>query len=250
LGLLPLFAWGVSFLLRGDIAAGLLVAATTPCTLASASVWTRRAGGNDAVSILVTLLTNSVCFLVTPLWLGVMTGKAVDGEALNLARISMELALLVVLPMAAAQLLRVYPPLALAATRRRLALGVMAQLGVLSMIFLGSIRTGLRLHGEPATVLLVWDLLSMLSAVVGVHVVMLFTGVGLARLSGFSRPDQIAVGFAGSQKTLMVGLLVAMSLGVTILPMVIYHVSQLFVDTLVADRFRKQQPSCPEPSAH
>jgi sodium/bile acid cotransporter 7 len=46
------------------------------------------------------------------------------------------------------------------------------------------------------------------------------------------------VAFAGSQKTLMVGLQVSMELGVSILPMVAYHVSQLIVDTLIADRWR------------
>ncbi|MDP7304159.1 MAG: bile acid:sodium symporter, partial [Pirellulaceae bacterium] len=52
--------------------------------------------------------------------------------------------------------------------------------------------------------------------------------------------DQIAVAFASSQKTLMVGLLMAMSLQVSILPMVTYHVMQLLIDTLIADRFRRQ----------
>ena len=42
--------------------------------------------------------------------------------------------------------------------------------------------------------------------------------------------------FAGSQKTLMVGLMVAITLETTILPMVAYQVLQLVVDTLVADR--------------
>ena len=48
----------------------------------------------------------------------------------------------------------------------------------------------------------------------------------------------MAVAFAGSQKTLMVGLLMAISLQVSILPMVAYHISQLFIDTLIAERFR------------
>jgi len=80
----------------------------------------------------------------------------------------------------------------------------------------------------------------MLIAVCTVHTVMLIVGVWLARLLRFSREDQIAVAFAGSQKTLMVGLLMAMSLKVSILPMVTYHVMQLLIDTLIADYFRRQ----------
>ena len=44
-GLLPLVALLVSMLITNEqVAKGLLVAAVTPCTLASASVWTRKAG--------------------------------------------------------------------------------------------------------------------------------------------------------------------------------------------------------------
>ena len=55
-----------------------------------------------------------------------------------------------------------------------------------------------------------------------------------------ARPDQIAVGLAGSQKTLMVGLQVSIELGFNIIPMVAYHISQLLVNTLIADRLRRQ----------
>jgi len=239
LGLLPLFAWAVSLLLRGEMAGGLLVATTTPCTLASASVWTRRAGGNDAVAILVTVITNSLCFLITPLWLVAMTGQTVDSPELSAGRMSLKLGLLVVLPMAAAQLLRLHRPLAQWSTGRKVTLSVMAQCGILCMVFIGAIRTGLSIQLGTEHALLAWNVMTMLAAVLVVHVSMLGAGVLLARWCGFSWPDQIAVGFAGSQKTLMVGLLVAISLQVTILPMVAYHVSQLFVDTLIADRFRR-----------
>src|SRR5690606_23500234 len=41
-----------------DFRYGLMIAAAVPCTMAAASVWTRKAGGNDAVSLLVTVATN------------------------------------------------------------------------------------------------------------------------------------------------------------------------------------------------
>ena len=55
-------------------------------------------------------------------------------------------------------------------------------------------------------------------------------------------PDSIAVAFAGSQKTLMVGAYVALAVGpLAILPMVAYHAVQLFVDTLIADRWAQAE---------
>jgi sodium/bile acid cotransporter 7 len=57
IGLLPLLAWPLS-ISHGlpDFSLGLMIAAAVPCTLATASVSTRQAGGNDAVSLLVASL--------------------------------------------------------------------------------------------------------------------------------------------------------------------------------------------------
>jgi sodium/bile acid cotransporter 7 len=241
-GLLPLFAWGVSKGLEADLGAGLLVAAVTPCTLASASVWTRRAGGNDTVSILVTVSTNLFCFLVTPLWLGLMMADRVAAsdlkEELEFGAMAIKLALLVVLPMTVAQLLRLHKPFAAWATGQKATISVLAQCGILAMVLLGAINVGLRLQDSSQPSLNLVHVAVMLVAVCLVHVAMLYAGVAVAKLLRFTREDQIAIAFSGSQKTLTVGLLVAMSLGVSILPMVWYHISQLFIDTLIADRYR------------
>ena len=56
---------------------------------------------------------------------------------------------------------------------------------------------------------------------------------------------RIAAGFAGSQKTLMVGLhlIVAYFLGLSILTTVVFHLVQLLGDTFVANWLRVNQPS-------
>lgn len=143
---MPLIAWGLSNLLTGDLSVGLVLAAVVSSTMASASVWTRRAGGNDAVALVVTVVTvvtNGICFVVTPFWL------------------------LVIL-----------------------------------------------LHGLG-----------------------LLTGLALALAVGIGSSDRIAVAIAGSQKTLMVGLYVAIHYfgGLVLIPLVIDHVVQLLMDTVVAD---------------
>ena len=48
----------------------------------------------------------------------------------------------------------------------------------------------------------------------------------------------MAVAFAGSQKTLMVGMKVSLDANFSVLPMVTYHIGQLFIDTLLADWLR------------
>jgi sodium/bile acid cotransporter 7 len=243
-GLVPLLAWSATALLIAaaalsrDTAQGILVAATAPCTLASASVWTRRAGGNDAVAVMVTVLTNLFCFLLTPLWLRLMIGRTANFDVF--AAMILKLGVLVVLPMAAAQALRTVRPVGAWATARKKPLGVLAQTGVLTMVLLGAIQTGRRL-AESAWSSLWSEVLVMVAAVLAIHLAALFAGMMLARTIGIARRDAIAVGFAGSQKTLMAGLEVCAQLGVTILPMVVYHVGQLIVDTVVADRLRGQE---------
>jgi sodium/bile acid cotransporter 7 len=149
-----------------------------------------------------------------------------------------QLGLLVVLPILVAQFVRRRKAVAETATRRKAELGGLAQCGILFMVFLGAIKTGLRLNSGSGSIALL-DAMAMLTAVVVLHASMLWLGIATARLLGFSREDQIAVGFSGSQKTLMVGLLMAITLKASILPMVAYHCLQLFVDTLVADAYRR-----------
>ena len=118
-GLLPLFAWILVQLLSDqDMKRGLLVTAAVPCTLASAAVWTRRAGGDDAVSILVTMITNLTCFLTIPFWLYVTLGSEISAEdQARLMRMPIRLGLLVVLPMTLAQLIRQVPSIGVWATK-------------------------------------------------------------------------------------------------------------------------------------
>jgi sodium/bile acid cotransporter 7 len=238
-GLLPLIAWGFAPLLQGDLAIGLLVATAAPCTLASAAVWTRRAGGNDAVALLVMVATNLTCFLFTPLILLATTGR---GEIkLPVLEMMVKLGLLVVVPIVLAQLTRLYRPVARWTTRCKTPLSTVAQLGILSIVLIGAVQSAHYISdldgGEmPGPGDFVW----MIVVVSVVHTLGLAAGHLASFAMRLDRPERIAVGFSGSQKTLMVGIYVATTYfpGTALLPMIAYHVSQLVIDTLVADRLK------------
>ena len=246
-GLLPITAWAVSFALRPDLALGLMIVASIPTTQASCAVWTRRAGGNDAVAVMVTVVTNVFCFVFTPFWLMTMTGAAVDIQPLKMM---LDLCLVVVLPMVVAQLVRLYRPLGAWATEHKTPLGVLAQTGLLTMVFIGAVQAGLKLASRPGQIG-PFDTAAMLAAVCGVHLAMLGCGFWLGRLLGIRWEDRIAVAFSGSQKTLMIGLHIALSPafnnGLAMLPMVAYHVCQLLLDALIAERLRTRQAAPAEP---
>lgn len=241
-GLLPLIAWGVSFGLTPELKGGLLVAAVTPCTMASATVWTRKAGGNDTAATVVTVVTNLICFLVTPVWMYLMTGEANRQSLGDVGKMVVQLLLTVVLPVVVAQLLRMRPIVAEFATRRKNALGLASQWCILLMVLIGAINTGEQLSGGKSHATTALQIAAMIAAVLFVHVASFWLGYFLAKALGLRWGDQVAVAFAGSQKTLMVGMNVSIGAGFSVLPMVTYHVGQLFIDTVLADWLKKRQP--------
>ncbi len=233
---IPLLVWPLAALAGPELGPGMLVAAATPCTLASAAVWTRRAGGNDSVAIMVTILTNGSCFLVMPFWLNLQTGSSIE-SGLLLGTVY-KLFLFVVLPIAIAQLARIDRPSANWATSRKPLLSTLALVGILCMVFIGSANMSLRLAGSPN--LLTFQAIATATLMLtAVHCVVFWAGIWIAGLIRIPQEDRIAVGFAGSQKTLMIGLGVAISLGLSIIPIIAYHAVQLIVDTVFADRIRQ-----------
>ena len=239
--LLPLLAYPVSFLLPPDLGLGVIVAASVPSTLASAAVWTRRAGGNDLIPVLVTVITNVGCFLVSPFWIWLLgAGRTV---AIRPTELIWKLAVLVVVPLIVAQWVRQSARVARLVDHQRHHLGTIAQLGVLAMVGVGAVECGDRLATDSGAGWGGWDLIWMSGLVVLLHLTALGVGQWWGRRWGYEREDWIAIGFAGSQKTLMVGLHLALAVGggPTILPMLAYHILQLVVDTLIADRLRRAE---------
>lgn len=238
-GLLPMAAWATTPALPGPLADGMLIAAAVPCTMASATAWTRQAGGSDAVATVVTFITNLGCFLIAPAWLWLTTGAEV---ALPAGEMIARLALVVVVPTLAGQALRLAPGIGPWGTRHKVLLGTLAQAGILAMVFVGAVKSGRELAALPPDEAIAWyGWGAMFAAVVAVHVAMLAAGHAMAWRLGMSRPDRIAVGFAGSQKTLMVGVDIAAGYfsPLAMLPMVTYHVAQLLIDTVVVDYLRR-----------
>ena len=238
----PLLAWSASWLLNEELALGIIITAAVPCTLASAAVWTRLAGGNDAVSLLVTMLTNLSCFAVTPALIYLLADHAV--VAIPFGPMAGKLLLLIVLPIMAAQLLRTIPAVGKWATANKRGLGGYAQLGILSIVFVGAVRCGQRideLDGQLTSV--AGQIILMLVLVAAVHLTAWWLGFWTAARMGLAHAEQLAVAFAGSQKTLMVGLAIALPFGgLTVLPMLSYHVEQLLIDTMLAERLRQSSP--------
>jgi sodium/bile acid cotransporter 7 len=110
------------------------------------------------------------------------------------------------------------------------------------MVLIGAVSCGEKLEAmDDSSLLTTTNVVLLIAAVAAVHVTVLLLGLQMSRALRLPRADTIAVAFAGSQKTLMVGAYVALAVGpLAILPMVAYHAVQLFVDTLIADRWAQK----------
>ncbi|MEO1983723.1 MAG: bile acid:sodium symporter [Fuerstiella sp.] len=232
-----------------DLRVGLLIAASVPCTMAAASVWTRRAAGNDAVSLLVTLITNGLCFVVTPLWLlagSTWFGTADASGSLQFGSMVWRLILAALLPAFVGQMVRLSQPVETFVDNNKPIFSNIAQAIILTLVFVSAFRGGVQFestgmasnlrHQEFATV---WVCCIVL------HLVAMCVVWQIAGLAGFAEEDRRACVFAGSQKTLPIGILVSQATGLpfSMLPMLMYHMSQLFIDTWIADRLKTRAPT-------
>jgi len=236
-GLLPALAWMASLLLEvADFRIGLMIAASVPCTLASAVLWTRMARGNEATALLVTLLTTGTSWLATTGWLLLGTGTQVGFDAANLMR---ALFLVLVLPVGAGQLFQAIPPLGRFAIRYKTGLGVVSKILVFSIIFRAAVEVFDKLEGGSAMVATT-SIGAVAAACLAIHLIGLTFGFWSSRALRFDRPNQIAVAFACSQKSLPVALFLyqtyAEAYPLAVIPLAIYHMGQLIVDTVIAER--------------
>lgn len=248
--ILPLLCFPLLFLQKSaDMKVGLLIAASVPCTMAAASVWTRRAEGNDAVSLLVTLLTNGLCFLITPIWMTAGTmwfGTSDASDGLGFRDMVLRLVTAALLPALAGQLVRRSSTARQFVDNHKPWFSNTAQCIILTLVFISSFRGGLTFESEG----MADNLRHTEFAIVWVSCVTLhLAAIGviwlLSRWLKLGEADRRACVFAGSQKTLPIGILVSQATGLpfSVLPILMYHASQLFIDTWIADRLKQRNLS-------
>ena len=240
--LVPLLVLPSQVWLSQELFGGLMVAALVPCTLASAAVWTRRGRGDDAIALMTTMVTNIACVVVIPvgLWLLERSGVLQLPHQAGVDPVSQlkRLVFIVVVPLGIAQFLR-YAGFAHWADQRKRGFSLVGQVGILLMVLIGASRIQMTLQQaemvQTSSYSLAswWMTLVTLVTASSVHLLAFGIALRLAWAANLPPDQQIACGIGGSQKTLMVGLQIAIDCGVSILPMMLYHLVQLMLDTLI-----------------
>ena len=217
---LPLLALLAGFLLpNSDLKLGLLIIACVPCTLSSAVLWTRHAGGDEALALLIVVSTNGLGWLVTPLWLASVANVKVELDPVAMMQ---ALAVVLVVPVALGQAVRFVPGVVGFTSRHRAFIGVVARLLVAAVLICATADGASSVERLSA-----WLVVETAGLCVGLHLAGVFLGLAGGRLLGLARSDRIAIAISGSQKTLPVGLVL---LGyyrhdypLAVLPLLLYH---------------------------
>src|SRR4051794_33963976 len=181
--ILPLLAIAVGpFLPLVDLRVGLLIMVSVPCTLSSAVLWTRQGGGDEAMALLLVMLTNGAGWLVTPFWLTTAGPLAV---ALDVRGLMLTLLLVLGVPVVAGQLLRLVRGVPAFIARWRVINSVVSRLLVAVTLIAAAV-----LAADRAGSLTLIQLGASIVACLGVHLTGVFLALEVGRLLGIGRGDR------------------------------------------------------------
>ena len=236
LGLILAAAFGG--LLGPELTLGLLFLCVLPSTVQSSIAFTSIAGGNVPAAICAASLSNLIGVALTPFLVAQLLHH--DGGGISLDAIE-KIALQILLPFILGQILR--PWIGAFVQRHKLLTMVVDRGSILLIVYsafgAGTVAGIWSAIPVPAMVLCLAVVALLLALVMGVMVAM-------GRLTHLPPADQAVLFFCGSTKSLASGLPIATAIfpaatvGATVLPVMIYHMTQLLVCSAIAQRLARR----------
>ena len=235
-------AWGAGPLIGPELAVGLLFLSVLPSTVQSSIAFTSLARGNVAGAICAASLSNLAAVVLTPALMALILHRSggISGNAV------LTIFLQILLPFAIGQALR---PWLMAPIKKRPGLTMIADRGSILLIVYAAFSAG--------TVAGLWQntplprLLS-LAAVILFFLLLMMLAMRLgARLLRLKPADQATLFFCGATKSLASGLPIATALfspdviGPVILPLMLYHLAQLLICAIIAQRWSQKMAAEP-----
>ncbi len=232
---IPLLAWAMaSMMMPLEFVIGVCIIATAPVTVASGTVMTDIGRGNVPLSLFICVLGNALAVFTIPFSLNLLLRF---GSHIELPVLSMlgGLALTILAPTIIGQVMR--PLLVRRIGPYKKAFSTFQQCVVLMIIFNAvSSSTGRILQAGTAVI-------AVLAFMVVLHSLVLALNYTISRVIRLDRPSTTAFTIHTSQKTLTVSYLVwagyfASQFPMAMIPGIGYHLTQMVMDSIVAQRFR------------
>jgi len=227
----PLLAFGTAVLFfqhQLNVYTGLILIGTTSTTLSTCIVFTRLAGGDEALALWLSVTSSFLCSFLSPLLLELFLGETV---VVPVGIMIKRLLFVLLFPLSAGMLLR-----AALGEKRIAPLGNLLTRGC-GLIILTVIMVAV---AKGRNLIVGWSSLPILGAAAALHLALLGIASLASRQLGFSRPESIAIFFCASQKTLQIPTYIAIEILKTpeaALAPVIFHIFQLLVDSLFVSYF-------------
>jgi sodium/bile acid cotransporter 7 len=221
-------------LLTPPLWAGLLMLCVLPSTVQSSIAFTSIARGNVPAALCAATASNLFGIALTPVLAGLLLSTQSVFSLHGVADIVLQL----LLPFAAGQLARPWIAEWVARNRR---ISSLVDRGSILLVVYVAFSEGVT-HG-------IWHQLDAthLGALVALDAALLgavlLATTAVSRVFGFSRADEITIVFCGSKKSLASGLPMAsvlfagQSLGLVVLPLMLFHQIQLMVCAALARRY-------------
>ena len=225
--------------LTPELYLGILFLCMLPSTVQSSIAFTAMGRGNVPAAVCSASASNFLGIFLTPLLVSALVVQGAAAKSSLDAVLSIVLQLL--LPFIAGQLMR--PWIGRWVDRHKPALKYIDQGSILLVVYTAfseAVNEGLW-HKVGAPALLALTLVCCL-----LLAVVLLATAWLSRRFGFSKEDEVTIVFCGSKKSLASGvpmakvLFATSSLGMIILPLMLFHQIQLMVCAVLAQRFARR----------
>ncbi|MFS2201945.1 bile acid:sodium symporter family protein [Pseudomonas sp. Pseusp3] len=235
----------LSPLIGKDLYMGMLYLCALPATVQSAIAFTSLARGNIPAAICSAAASSLFGIFLTPLLVTLLLN--VHGEGSSTLDAILKISVQLLLPFIAGQI-----------ARRWIGNWVARNKSWLKFVDQGSILLVVYGAFSEAVIEGLWHqipLLDLLGLVVACCVVLglvLVASTVLGKAFGFNQEDRITILFCGSKKSLATGVPMAQvlfagsTIGVLILPLMLFHQIQLMVCAVLAQRFANRPESIPE----
>ncbi|WIM70955.1 bile acid:sodium symporter family protein [Corynebacterium suedekumii] len=236
----PLLGWALqplTLVISEGLYLGILYLTLVPSTVQSSVAFTSIAKGNVAGSIVAASASNLAGVFLTPL-LVLLFMSAGDGVHVD-AQVFIDIALLLLLPFVLGQLLRRWVK-GIAANKAT----KVVDRGSITMVVYSAFSAGM-VDGVWGQVTVGEIIFLVVFSTIFVVVMLWLTRFTALRL-GFNDADMKAIQFCGTKKSLATGLPMASvifggaSLGLLILPLMIFHQIQLMICSWLAARYARE----------
>lgn len=227
-------------LIGTELFMGMLYICTLPSTVQSSIAFTSIARGNIPAAICAASFSNLMGIILTPILVGLLFSVNAGSDAFSLSAVY-KIVLLLLVPFVAGQLARRW--IADWVIKNKAWLKYVDQLSILLVVY-GAF--------SDAVVGGIWGQLSfsLLMILIAINALLLFVVMFIlifgSRKLGFSKEDEISIVFCGSKKSLASGVPIAQilfagqTIGMLILPIMLFHQFQLMVCAVLAQRYAKR----------